>query len=1062
MKFLHQFFISLLVLPILSAATGVLFAAQADAPLSPEQLRRHIVASVGQLPRNPEYQLDGRFILSATGEEVLYQAHIAQASEQVAGRTFVRRAADFTHENRTRNLRFFLSGEKSWVASPEITVDVMAEQIPYMARFDFHTLYAELLDILSRGTRSPEFRIARMDNEIHVYGLLQNGWNAVFMLNMVEFYPRKVNISTGGEPAAAWLIPYANPGNTWRPQPFPGWTTEFEIWMSNPSMDGEYRYARRIDFVEQDAVIGGFFVEERPLIAGNSVESETIFARPPVFSTEEGVRFESSGSGRGGVFSSDFLHAMRSRLDERPWSQWERHGRRIANLSIFSLVYSVLLPYPVPPKALAWILISGYAIFLFLLLILCRPRRSGDPPRLRKFPRKTAIAGFIIGLIMFMAGIYKWVAHLPVERSRMALHMAIQYAVTEDGIYASGTNLFLTDFARKAPPGTLDDLGRSCQNYALAYDIIRNYLAPQRRAQIETDLFNYAKPLLGAASGWRANGRDAAEIAAGLGLIGLVIDFEPFITAAETVIEQILSTQLSEGIHKAGPGPGNAAMDAIVNLFHGLRETGRADYYADERFLEYVSTTLKLLSPAGTLPLFSGTSFDDSLRLSMFFLKIAGKMPEETGGQCIAAHNLFMEYGIFSSEGWRRRIAPRLLPFLAYYENPYVLLQYESAITPAALPEESFTAGDGQFAALRTGSGADAMYLALNMLRPDSRDTAGDALSFDLFAKRSLMLHGSVFPAENTASARAAGNTPVFNNEAQITNTSAGITSVFLNQPVFDSARATADRAYAYGQVKRDIVLARPGEDLPGYFIIIDNISEVGADTNVRWRIHGRGETTSGLDKRILWESTAFGLPRLFNIRTFLEVVFPVGVQGAYSSSPGSLRSRFPYFNHPVQSAQIEWIGNGRICSILIPYGEKEKPPIIEAQGEYICRIGGTDLFSFGDISRRISLESFEHVSEYCIVRSRGQAFPALIMAFGLECRKGEHSIVSDKPITASLDGLRGGLQNDRANTRVTIRSPEIKGGMRFLVGGHPVIAVEPGVLSFVLSEPGVHLLSGQ
>ena len=1055
-----RYFIILSVIPIFSVSAVVLFAAQADMPQSPERIRLRLIESVGQLPTNPEYRLDGRFILMAAGKEVSYQTRIIQASGQMAGRTIIRRIADFTHVNQTRNLRFFLSGENAWTASPEITVDVVAEQIPYMARFDFRTLYAELLDILDRGPRSPDFLVELSDNEIYIHGRLQNGWHAVFTLNAVEFYPRKVKISTDGESTASWMIPAVGTGHAWRPQPFPGWTTEFEVWMYSPATAGAYRYARRIDFVEHDAVVGSFSIEERQIVTGNSAEAETIFLRPPVFPREEGIRFEPSGSDIGGIFSNESLSAMRSRLDKAPWSQWGRQGRALANLSLVSSVFAMLLHYPVPPKAQAWIVVSGYAIFLFLLLMLCRSRRPGVPPRLQKFPLKTAVAGFFVGLVMLVAGISSWVTHLPVERSRMALHAAIRSAITEGKLYAAGASMLLTDIARKAPPETLDDLGRSCQNYAIAYDLIRNHLTPQRRAQIETALFDYAKPLLGAASGWRANGRGAAEIASGLGLTGLAIGFEPYIAAAETVIEQILSDQLSEGLHRAGPGPGVAAMNAAANLFYGLRKAGRADYYADARFQKYVSTTLRLLSPAGTLPLFGGTDLDDSLSFSLFVLKVADKMPEKTGGQCVAAHNLYMKYGIFNSQGWVRRIAPRFLPFWAYYENPHVLLQYESAVSPSELPEEGFATGDGQFAALRAGSGADTMYLAINMLRPVSYETADDALSFDLFAERSLMLHGSVFPLKSDASARFAGNTPTFNEGPQIANMSAGITSSLLNQPVFDSARAVADSAYAYGQVIRDVILARPEENHPGYFVIMDNISEIDFDTTVQWRIHGRGETAAGLDQRIRWKSTAFEPLRLWNVRSALEVVYPLGVQGTYSTTPGILRSRFPFFNQPAQSARIDWVGGGRLCSILVPRREKDQPPLIEALGEYVCIIGSTDRFSFGDLTRRITSGSFEHISEYSLVRNRGTAFPALLMAFGVECRLGAHSIVSDKPVTASLDGLRGGIQNDQPDTRVVIRSPEIMAGARFFLDGHPVIAEKPGVLAFTLSQPGTHLLN--
>ena len=1065
MKFLRWFFISLFTLPFFSATAVFLSAAQTDLILTPGQLRLRIVESVGQMPRNSGYRLEGRFALAATGESIAYRARVVQAYRQIAGRAIPRRVADFTHENRTRNLRFFLSGENAWAASPEITVDAMPEQIPYMARFDFHTLYADLLDILERGTNSQEFRIERAENEIRVYGRLQNGWDAVFTLNTFEFYPRKVKITTGGEQTAAWMIPYVSPGRVWRPQFFPGTATEFEIWMSNPvpGGNGGYRYAQRLDFLENDVVAGSFFIERSRIIGENGEEAEAVFTRPSVFPWDEGRRFESAGNDRAGIFSDDSLDALRSRLDESPWSEWRRQGRAIAYLSVVYSVFSNLLLYPVPPKALFWVIVSGYVVLLFLFFRLSRPNRPGAAPRLRKFPLKTAVAALLVGFVMFIAGLSSWLMHLPIERSRMALHAAIRFAVTEREVYATGANLFLMNFARRTPSESLEERGRSIQNYALAYDLIRKNLTPQRRSQIEMDLFEDAKPLLGASSGWLANGPGAAVIASGLGLAGLAIDYEPYVTAAESVMERMLSDQLSGGLHIAGPGRGNADMDAAVNLFYGLRRAGRADYYADARFREYVSTTLRLLSPAGTLPLFSGTSLDDSLGFSLFLLKIADKMPNEIGGRCVAAHNLYMEYGIFNSEGWIRRIAPKLLPFLAYYENPHVLLQYESAVKPLKLPEESFAAGDGQFTALRAGSGAEEMYLALNMLRTDSQETSGDALTFDLFAKGSLMLHGSVFPLKSDASARAvAGNTPAFNDDSQIVNDSAGITSALLNQPVFDSARAVADKAYSYGLIKRDVILARSEVNLPGYFVIMDSVSNIDVDTTVRWRVHGRGETATGLDPRIHWKSTVFGRPRLWKTRSLLEVVYPIGVQGNLSTSPGTLRSRFPFFDQPAQSAQVEWIGEGRFCSILFPYGEKEQTPVIEAQGEYACRIGASDWFSFGELTRRITVGWFEHVSEYSLVRTRGQKFPALVMAFGTECRYGEHSITSDKPVTASLDGLRGGFQNSQPDTNVIIRSPEIKYGARFLLNGLPVIAEKPGVLALRLSEPGTYLLSGQ
>jgi len=357
-----NFLLRIVVFSFFCAACLSLSAAQAAAPPSPDALRLRLLESVGQLPSNPEYRLDGRFVLMASGEDLLYQANIVQTSAYTAGRTNIRRVADFTHENPTRNLRFSLTGTTAWAASPEITVDVMAEQIPFMARFDFHTLYAELLDILAAAQRSPEFRIEQKDNEIHVYGRLRNGWDAVFILNNAEMYPRKVKISTDGKETAAWMIPRVSPGDVWQPQPFPGWTKEFDVWMSSPASggDGYYRYAQRIDFLQDAHVVGSFLIRENPLVTANAAKTEEIFARPPVFPWEKGIQFEPDEGVRGNIFTDDYLRGMRSRLYDGPWAQWKHQGRVIAYFSIASSWLSFLMPYPVPPKAQAWILISMF------------------------------------------------------------------------------------------------------------------------------------------------------------------------------------------------------------------------------------------------------------------------------------------------------------------------------------------------------------------------------------------------------------------------------------------------------------------------------------------------------------------------------------------------------------------------------------------------------------------------------------------------------------------------------------------------------------------------------
>ncbi|MDR1727392.1 MAG: hypothetical protein LBT74_05620 [Acidobacteriota bacterium] len=1073
-----------LALLLLAVAFSQAFAAASaggDATPSPVELRRRLVETAGAPPAAP-YALEGRFTLVANGEELSWRARVVHIPQPGGGRgagSADRRVTDLAHENGSRDVRYFLSGDGGWIATKETTMDVEAASIPYPARLDFHTLYAALLDMLADAPRgvprearrgknakvAPAVKIEPVDNEIHVSGRLPNGWDAVFALNAVECYPRKVRISTGGEPVGVLTVPVTRPGKGGQLRHPAGLVTEFEVWMSEPAPGSGYRYARRLDFVEQGVVVGALLAEEAPFAAGAQTPGR-LFDRPPDLPWVESLHFESDGRDGESVFAGDAgLAALRARIEagEEPWAGWSRRGGLIASGAVVLSWIGMLFPYPPPPRTLGTVIAIGYLLFF---LIAVRVRQMRD----QRFPKKTALAALAVAAAVFVSGCASWMVSRPVERSRMALHAALRYALTGRASYADGAVKFLPDAARKSSAKAVADmveLGESCQGYALAYDLVKGSLPPSERARAEAALFDYARPLMGAASGWGANGVGAGEIAAGLGMAGLALRFEPFVAAAQVVIDRALDEQLSGGLHKAGPGRGAGEMNAAVNLFAALRQAGRADYYADERVRRYVSTTLQLLSPAGTLPLFTDTELEHSLDLSMFFLKVADKLPEADGRRCVAAHDRYWGHGRFADRGWRGKAFRLVQPLLAYYDNPQVMLQYTRPVPSGGtggwrgMPSRSVVAASGQFAALRTGDGADAMCLALDMLRPGACAEPGDALSFDLFAEQSLMLHGLGAPLKDGKGVRAAaGNTLTFDGANQAANRSRGVTSALLNQPLFDQLRATADKAYDYGQVRRDIVMVRPEQGFPAYFIVLDDVASDAPQTTVQWRIHGRGETTSGIDSRTRWSSTPLVPPRWREKPSVLEVVHPLGAQRTQSISAGTLRSRFPFLNQTAQTALVEWVGSGRLCTVMIPRREADAPPAVDARGEYACLIGGTDWFSFGDTERRVTSGAFAHVSEYSLVRDRKGRFPAMLMAFGVECRFGTHSIESDKPVTVSLDGLRGGVRNSRPATHVVIRSPDVRAGARFLLDGEPVVAAESGVLRITLEEPGEHALA--
>ena len=102
----------------------------------------------------------------------------------------------------------------------------------------------------------------------------------------------------------------------------------------------------------------------------------------------------------------------------------------------------------------------------------------------------------------------------------------------------------------------------------------------------------------------------------------------------------------------------------------------------------------------------------------------------------------------------------------------------------------------------------------------------------------------------------------------------------------------------------------------------------------------------------------------------------------------------------------------------------------------------------------------FQHTSEYVLYRERANSFPALLMMGGLEFDCGPHAILSNKPVSLSLDGLQGGLLSTRPDTRVEFHSPAIRSGDKFLLDGATTIASADGFLLISLNQPGEHILN--
>jgi hypothetical protein len=989
-------------------------------------------------------------VFKGVPEEIRYQAIFACIGE--------RRLADFSHEDRTRNMRYGVSGRSAWASSPEITADIDPGQVPFTVQSDFPMLFAELLRILGEAQRAPSFQLEGNGNDIYVRGTLRSGQVATFFFNTVEYFLRKVSITSSGSQVSAWLFTTMEPDGSVSFVRLPEPSSSYQVWFSDPADMGSYRYPLRTDYVQHGDVVATFMLEHGESIS----ELPPIWNRPAKMPWAENLSYSppAAAARRSLYLAEAEIPIFRSRLSQPPWSEWRRTNALAAAWA--SCVLWIGPIFHSPPSL--WLVAVGIGIALlgFAVLVARRMRLYHQRVSWIVLIALVAVCSFV-----FAAAIASRHLHSAESRALLGLHTSIRYAITRSPATLKRAERYFRNLSTDSPASSLEERGKACQAYALALDLIKPGLDPGKQSNLNKTLFEYARPLYGALQGWRSNTEDGIVAAAGLGMAGLIVGCEPYVRIARATLEKSFEKQLVSGLHRAGPGPGVHALDSAVNLFAALKRNGQADYFKQPAFQQYVRTTLQLLSPLGTLPLFGNTSLDDADRCFALLLKIANHMPREIGRQCISAGNHYRMFGRYRAKGMRKLALHLAQPYAFFLSNPYVLFLYEKSLPESPAPAGSAVLGNGQAAVLRSGGGTDSIYLALNAAGWGWNSSHRDILTFDLYAYQGLLLHGAGYPGKasplySASLETAAGNSITLNQESQSGMRCTGISTSLLNQPLFDLVRALADKTYDYGQVQRDVVMVRPDKDHSGYFVIIDEVLTTSSDIKVEWFLHGRGDLSTSVDRVSRWRCTSFFPPQWRTDEVTLAA-YPLGSYENLRSAPGRLYSQSSLQDQRSETLVLDWTGSKRLCTILIPTKSGLREPAIQIlDPQYSVSIGDSDWISLSEPETRRTAGPLTHVSEYAIMRKRGDSFPAILMIFGLEFRSDSHSVVSTKPITISLEGLRGGILNTRPDTHLEFHSPEIKSGDSFLLDGEPVITTERGVLSMVLSRTGEHTLSPQ
>ena len=284
--------------------------------LDPSQVLARLQHTVGSPPWSgfPGYRLSGIFIYKAAGEDIEYDATYLR----LEGRW----AVDFHQADPTRSMRYVF-GARPWAASAEIAADVKPAQLPFCARYDFPTLYGELVRILGETSRAPHAKISSDGDGIYVRGRMSDGVEAAFVLGTRDCFPRKVSLGSDQETIPSWFFLTAEPDGSVSPVHIPAPAAgRSEVWFSDPIDSPESRHPGRTDYIISGGVVGSFFLQGTQPASG----ADPLLVRPANLPWAGLIAHLPTSPARE---SSLYLNtaettALRSRLRESPWLDWAR------------------------------------------------------------------------------------------------------------------------------------------------------------------------------------------------------------------------------------------------------------------------------------------------------------------------------------------------------------------------------------------------------------------------------------------------------------------------------------------------------------------------------------------------------------------------------------------------------------------------------------------------------------------------------------------------------------------------------------------------------------------
>lgn len=359
----------------------------------------------------------------------------------------------------------------------------------------------------------------------------------------------------------------------------------------------------------------------------------------------------------------------------------------------------------------------------------------------------------------------------PESRFEPTLDLAFAAIINQNLTYLNKAKEFLLAI----DPTTAYDLhlrrGRATSHYALAFDMLYQNLTITERTTIANLLGNHTLPLINIMPVVVRNNH-VGVVASGIGLAGLALQNNAWIELAISGIDDYFTTCFTtEGGNFEGYSYAGYFLESGLRFFYGLMNTGGKNYFADQKFLNFINTTIYCQSPLTTVPIYEDSTSSPEIVEALLW----------SAAQIYPYAPLLGNYSQWVFEA-------RLLNDALIYDGSYLsssspwthgmvarICMYSMNITPVQPPLVPVIVwSESGLAIFRTGWQRDAIYFSMTCKSQDRFQFHAhyDEVSFELWAYGAWLVANPGYPGygkgeyEWTVSTEAS-NTLLFNNKGQ-------------------------------------------------------------------------------------------------------------------------------------------------------------------------------------------------------------------------------------------------------------------------------------------------------